>query len=46
MAGDIEALAFFAGQSAGLVADILPAGEIVRRMVAEAEQMLHRLAEM
>ena len=45
MTGDIEALAFFAGQSAGLVADILPAGEIVRRMVAEAEQTLRRLAE-
>jgi NAD(P)H-dependent flavin oxidoreductase YrpB (nitropropane dioxygenase family) len=31
-----------AGQSAGLVGDILPAGEIVRRMVAKAQQALER----
>ena len=30
----------FTGQSAGLIHDILPAGEIVRRLVAEAEQAL------
>ena len=33
-----------AGQSAGLINDILPAGEIVRRMVAEAEQTLKQSA--
>jgi nitronate monooxygenase/enoyl-[acyl-carrier protein] reductase II len=31
-----------AGQSAGLVRDILPAGEIVRQMVDEAQQALER----
>jgi enoyl-[acyl-carrier protein] reductase II len=32
-----------AGQGAGAVHDVLPAGEIVRRVVAEAEQVLGRL---
>jgi enoyl-[acyl-carrier protein] reductase II len=32
-----------AGQGAGGVSEILPAGEIVRRVVAEAEAVLHRL---
>jgi nitronate monooxygenase/enoyl-[acyl-carrier protein] reductase II len=30
----------FAGQSVGLIHEVLPAGEIVRRAVAEAEQIL------
>lgn len=38
--GEIEATCLYAGQSAGLVHDILPAGELVRRMVAEAEAAL------
>ena len=29
-----------AGESVGLIHDILPAGEVVRRMVAEAERLL------
>jgi NAD(P)H-dependent flavin oxidoreductase YrpB (nitropropane dioxygenase family) len=33
---------FPAGQSAGLIRDILRAGEIVRRVVAEARQALER----
>jgi enoyl-[acyl-carrier protein] reductase II len=33
----------FAGQSAALVHEILPAGEIARRVVAEAEAALQRL---
>ena len=32
----------FAGQSAGLIHEILPAAEIVRRVVAEAEAALER----
>jgi enoyl-[acyl-carrier protein] reductase II len=32
----------FTGQTAGLIHDVLPAGEIVRRMVNEAEQALDR----
>ena len=34
----------FAGQTAGLIHELLPAGEIVRRMVAEAEEALERAA--
>jgi NAD(P)H-dependent flavin oxidoreductase YrpB (nitropropane dioxygenase family) len=30
----------FTGQSAGMIEEILPTAEIVRRMVAEAEQTL------
>ena len=35
----------FTGQTAGLVHDILPAGEIIERMVSEAELALTRAAE-
>ena len=38
--GEIEALSLWAGQGVGLVREILPAGEIVRRTVAEAEALL------
>src|SRR5581483_4812827 len=34
--GEIERLAFYAGQSCSLVNELLPAGKIVRRIVAEA----------
>jgi nitronate monooxygenase/enoyl-[acyl-carrier protein] reductase II len=34
----------FTGQSAGLIHDVLPAAEIVRRMVAGAEEALDRAA--
>ena len=39
-AGRGEDLVPFTGQSAALVHDILPAGEIVRRVVEEAEAAL------
>ena len=43
--GDVEGLAFYAGQSCSLVREILPAAEIVRRIVAEAEAVIgERLA--
>jgi NAD(P)H-dependent flavin oxidoreductase YrpB (nitropropane dioxygenase family) len=32
-----------AGQSAGLVHDVLPAGEVVRRTVAQAKEVLAAL---
>jgi len=32
----------FTGQTAGLVREVLPAGEIVERMVSEAEEALER----
>lgn len=35
-----------AGQSAGLIRDILPAGEIVRRIATEARQALERTSEL
>ena len=44
--GDIEATCLYAGQSAGLVHDIVPAGELVRRIGAEAEAALARAASM
>jgi hypothetical protein len=43
MSGDIEALALHAGQSAGLVHEILPAGDIVRIIANEAEAVLRHL---
>lgn len=36
----------FAGQSAGLVHEVLPAGEIVRRVAAEAEAALAAAAKL
>jgi enoyl-[acyl-carrier protein] reductase II len=41
---DIDRSAFAMGQSAGGVHDVLPAGEIVRRIVAEAEAAIDRVA--
>jgi nitronate monooxygenase len=40
--GEIEATCLYAGQSAGLVHDIVPAGELVRRIGTEAEAALTR----
>jgi NAD(P)H-dependent flavin oxidoreductase YrpB (nitropropane dioxygenase family) len=42
--GDIEQACLTAGQSAGNIDEILPAGEIVRRMTSEAKAALARLA--
>jgi len=45
--GDIEELAFYAGMSVSLVREKLPAGEIVRRIAAEAREVIAgRLASM
>jgi NAD(P)H-dependent flavin oxidoreductase YrpB (nitropropane dioxygenase family) len=41
--GDIEQACLTAGQSAGNIDEVLPAGEIVRRMTREAEAALARL---
>ena len=43
MTGDFEAMAPFAGQSCGLIEDICPAGERLRRIVWEAETILAQL---
>jgi enoyl-[acyl-carrier protein] reductase II len=44
--GDVEWGKVEAGQSAGLVDDILPAAQIMRRLVAEAEEARRRLASL
>lgn len=43
-AGDFATFPPMAGQSCGLVREILPAAEVVRRTIAEAEATLRRLA--
>ncbi len=45
MTGELEALAHYAGQSAGLVHAVEPAATIVRGLVAEAETIFQRLAD-
>ncbi|MGH7913886.1 MAG: NAD(P)H-dependent flavin oxidoreductase, partial [Candidatus Binataceae bacterium] len=43
--GDLDEFPFYAGMSCGLVKDIAPAGEIVRRIAAEAREVIsQRLA--
>jgi enoyl-[acyl-carrier protein] reductase II len=42
--GDMEWGKIEAGQSAGLVTDIVPAGELFKRLVAEMEEARRRLA--
>jgi nitronate monooxygenase len=44
MTGDFEAMAPFAGQSCGLIEDICPAGERLRRIVWDAETILAQFA--
>jgi enoyl-[acyl-carrier protein] reductase II len=41
--GNVEEGEFEAGQSSGLVKEILPAGEVVRRMMEEYHAIVHRL---
>ena len=41
--GDLEAACHYAGQSTGLVHDVLPAGDLVRRLMAETEAQLSHL---
>ncbi|WP_260639534.1 hypothetical protein [Streptomyces angustmyceticus] len=40
MTGDVDAMALYAGQSAGLVRAVLPAAAIVARTVAEAKRAM------
>jgi enoyl-[acyl-carrier protein] reductase II len=44
--GDVEWGKVEAGQSAGLVDELLPAAEVMRRLVAEAEEARRRLASL
>jgi nitronate monooxygenase/enoyl-[acyl-carrier protein] reductase II len=45
-AGRAHEIVPFTGQTTGLIRDILPAAEIVRRLVAEAERALARAASL
>ncbi|KAJ7946738.1 2-nitropropane dioxygenase-like protein [Quillaja saponaria] len=38
--GDIESMAMYAGQGVGLIKDILPASEVVKRLVEEAQLLI------
>lgn len=42
--GDLEALALYAGQSAGLTDEVRPAGEVVAELVAVAETRIEHLS--
>ena len=44
--GDTVQGSMMAGQVAGLIHDIVPAGEIVRRTVDDAEALLGRLCDL
>lgn len=44
MRGEIEAMALYCGQSAGLVNDVLPAGQIVARIAQQALSIVQRLS--
>ena len=44
-AGDVVGGSFMAGQSCGLVNDIIPAAELIQRIIAEAEALLRRLPQ-
>ena len=43
--GDIDSMALLAGQSVGLVHEILPAAQIVRETTAEAERLIRALSD-
>ncbi|OQU81025.1 uncharacterized protein LOC8055376 isoform X2 [Sorghum bicolor] len=38
--GDIGSMVMYAGQSVGLITEIIPAGEVVKRLVAEAKDVI------
>ncbi|XP_049384375.1 uncharacterized protein LOC125848535 isoform X2 [Solanum stenotomum] len=38
--GDIESMAMYAGESIGLIKEILPAGEVIKRIVEGAQQLI------
>ncbi|KAK2971781.1 hypothetical protein RJ640_018470 [Escallonia rubra] len=40
--GDIESMAMYAGQGVGLINEILPAGEVIRRLVEGAQLLIHQ----
>lgn len=46
MTGNVEAMALYAGQSAGLTDDLLPADDVVRELTAEAIQAIEMTVTM
>lgn len=38
--GDLESMAMYAGQSVGLIKEILPAGDVVKNLVEEAQLLI------
>ncbi|KAL7236006.1 hypothetical protein ACSBR1_019315 [Camellia fascicularis] len=40
--GDIESMVMYAGQSVGLIKEILPAAEVVKRLVEGAQLLIHQ----
>lgn len=38
--GDIESMAMYAGESIGLIKEILPAGEVIKRIVERAQRLI------
>jgi nitronate monooxygenase len=43
--GDVDNTGVFVGEAAGLIRDVAPAGDMVRRMAQEAESLLARKAQ-
>lgn len=41
-AGDIESMAMYAGEGVGLIKEILPAGEVVKRLVEGAQLLIQK----
>jgi enoyl-[acyl-carrier protein] reductase II len=42
--GDVAEGSFMAGQSCGLVNDVVPCAELIQRVIAQAEDTLRRLS--
>ena len=40
--GDIESMVMYAGQSVGLIKEILPAGQVVKKLVEAAQLLIHQ----
>lgn len=40
--GDIESMVMYAGQGVGLIKEILPAGEVIKRIVQGAQLLIHQ----
>lgn len=40
--GDVQSMVMYAGQGVGLIKEILPAGEVVQRLVEEAQVIIRQ----